>query len=489
MQKVANIAKNTSYFTFALILQKVISFSYFVVLARNLDPNYLGKYYLAISFTSLFAIFIDLGLANVLTRQIARDSSDYEDKKEDVKSLIKNVLGLKIILAVLASLACLLMIDILNYPEITRKLIYVSIISMNLDSFTAAFYSMIRGFHNLVFESIGAILFQIVVLMVGLSMLYSNSGLVWIISALAVASVFNFLYSYVIASRTLKFRLLPSWDFSSIKNILVLTLPFAFYGIFQKAYMYLDTVLLSKLANDHYVGIYQVPFKIVFALQFLPMAFVASLYPAMSSYWIDNKKQLAISFERALNYLLIISIPISVGIISLADKIILLFKSGYEEAIFPMQIIICALIFIFLNFPVGSLLNATERQKVNTFNMGIVLIFSVGLNFILIPRYQAVGASVTVFATNFLMFVLGMIWVPKIIDFNFKKIVVIFLKVFASAFLMSVFVVYFKDYLNIFLNIIIGALLYFVFLFILKGFKKEDAMSIYQSFLRKKSNG
>ena len=66
MQKIQSIAKNTSYFTLALIIQKVISFAYFAVLARNLAPAELGQYYLAISFTTIFAIFVDLGLANIL---------------------------------------------------------------------------------------------------------------------------------------------------------------------------------------------------------------------------------------------------------------------------------------------------------------------------------------------------------------------------------------------------------------------------------------
>ena len=59
--KIANIAKNTSYFTVALIMQKVITFGYFILLARYLFPDSLGKYYLAISFTTIFAIFIDFG--------------------------------------------------------------------------------------------------------------------------------------------------------------------------------------------------------------------------------------------------------------------------------------------------------------------------------------------------------------------------------------------------------------------------------------------
>ena len=89
-KKIKNIAKNTSYLTIALIIQKVLSFSYFILLARGLGPENLGKYYFAISFTTIFAIFIDLGLVNYLTRETAKI-------KDKVPKLLANILGLKII--------------------------------------------------------------------------------------------------------------------------------------------------------------------------------------------------------------------------------------------------------------------------------------------------------------------------------------------------------------------------------------------------------
>jgi O-antigen/teichoic acid export membrane protein len=380
------------------------------------------------------------------------------------------------------------MVNILNYPEATKMLVYISIIAMNLDSFTAGFFAIIRGFHNLIFESIASVIFQIIVLVFGVSALRLGLDLRWLVVALVTASSFNFFYSYTISSRTLGFLILPKWNSIIIRQIVILTAPFAFYAIFQKAYMYLDAVLLSKMAGDYFVGIYQVPFKIVFALQFLPMAFTASLYPAMSSYWVNNRKQLAISFERAMNYLIIISVPIAIGISVLSDKIVLLFKSGYTDAVLPMQIIMLALIFIFINFPIGSLLNACEKQRTNTINMGIVLLASIILNIILIPKFQAVGATITVLTTNALMFMLGIYWVPKLISFNAKKIVLIFLKVAVSAGLMTLLILVLKPYWNIFLIIAISGLAYFAILFLLKGFKKEDVLSIYNSFIKKKTN-
>ena len=476
--KINNIAKNTSYLTAALVLQKIISFTYFTLLARNLGPENLGKYYFAISFTTVFAIFIDLGLINVLMREVAK-------RKDRAQLLIGSVVAIKIPLALATVGVALLTIHLMGYPPITTHLVYLASICMVLDSFTTTFFAVVRGFHNLIYESISAVAFQVIVLILGLTAVYNGMNLLWIMSALVTASVFNFTYSSAVLWKKLGIVIKPIFDKVLIRSLIRLTVPFGLYALFQRFYMHFDSVLLSILAGDKQVGYYQIAFKIVFALQFLPLAFVASLYPAMSHYWINNREQLSISFERAISYLMIISIPISAGIAVLADKIILLFKSGYGEAILPMQIIILALFFIFINFPIGSLLNACDRQKYNTLNMGIVVATSLILNLILIPKFQAVGASITVLATNFLMTVLGFYWVERTIVYNRKKIFLIFLKSVTVAAAMGVMLMWLKNYWNIFILIPLGGIFYFFFLFLAGGYTKEDIVSVYNSFIKK----
>ena len=186
-----------------------------------------------------------------------------------------------------------------------------------------------------------------------------------------------------------------------------------------------------------------------------------------------------------MNYLTIISLPIIVGVFILADKVVLLFKDDYSLAVWPLRISILSLIFIFLNFPIGSLLNACDAQKKNTKNMIIVALVSVALNLILIPRFQAIGASWVVLTTNFLMFILGMIEARKIVG-NFRKnIFSTFFKAFFASILMGLIVYLGAIYFNIFLLTIISAIFYFIFLFLVGGFSRADILSIKKSFVKK----
>jgi len=474
MTKIHNIAKNTSYLTLALIFQKVISFTYFTLLARYLGPADLGKYYFAISFTTIFAIFIDLGLANVLIREVAKS-------QEKAERLLGNILSLKVPLVIFSVLGAIFLINISQVDPLVKILVYISAFSMVLDSFSWTFFSAVRGFHNLKYESISSIVFQLIVLVCGYGALLLGGGLIAAMAALALASLYNFIYSWAVTVFKIKVRVRFVFDKSLMRRIVLIAWPFAAYAVFQRLYVYLDSVLLAYFAGDEQVGLYQVAFKIINALQFLPLAFTASLYPALSAYWQDNREQLGITFERSLNYLTIISWPIIVGTVLLADKVVLLFKSGYVGAILPLQISIIALFFIFVNFPIGSLLNACDKQGRNTFNMGIVALSSIILNFILIRRYQAVGASAVVLVTNALMFVLGAIAVRGVMPYRWWKNLQVLIKTMLAAILMGVLIWLGKGYLHIFLIIPLASIAYFSFLYFLRGFSRADVASVFKS--------
>jgi len=477
-EKITNIAKNTSYFTLALVLQKIISFTYFILIARALGPEDLGKYYFAISFAAIFSILTDLGQTNVLTREIAK-------AKSAANNFFSAVLGLKLPLSFLTALIIIFLANILGYSELIKTLIYLSTICIILDSFTGTFFSVSRGFHNLLYESVSAVIFQLIVLTVGLTVIKLELGLAWLIGSLVAASAFNFIYSLFLVKKIWRLSFKPIFNYELIKSVFNLSLPFGIFAIFQRVYAYFDTVLLANLAGDYYVGLYQIAFKIINALQFLPLAFTASLYPAMSAYWVSNRQQLAISFERAINYLIIISLPISVGVAALADKIIVIFKSGFAEAALPLQLNIAALLFMFAAYPIGSLLNACDRQKINTLNMGLTVGASVILNIILIPRFQAVGASLTVLLTSIFMLILGLIQVPKIISYRAGKIAATLLKSLLASALMLVLIYYLKNQLNILFIIALSALGYFTTLFFLKGFNRADVLSVCRSLTEK----
>ncbi|MCX6792944.1 MAG: flippase [Candidatus Falkowbacteria bacterium] len=463
----ANIAKNTSYFTLALVLQKIISLTYFTIYARALGPADLGQYYFALSITSIFSIFIDLGLSNVVTREVAK----YPEK---ARSILASTIAVKLPLAILTVLAVVAWSFAWGYSPIIKQLIYISSLAMVFDSFTGIFYSVSRGFHNLKFESISSIIFQLIILVLSLVILDRGGSINYLMAALLIASIFNFVYSFSVIKLFWKLSVTPIWDKPLIKKLFSMALPFGLFVIVQRFYTYFDSVLLFKLAGDKAVGLYQVPFKIIVALQFLPMAFVASLYPVLSTYWHSNREKLALAFEKAITYCLLLAIPVSLGSFAMADKIVLLFKEQYSETGLLLRISMMAAPFMFLGFPVGSMLNACDRQKRNTINMTITAIVSAVLNLVLIPRYGVLGACITTLVTSILMLVLGWVVIPQITKLHWRAILWSLFKILAAGLTMLLVVELIKSHLNPFITIAIAGLVYVVAVYVFRAVTRDD---------------
>ena len=268
--------------------------------------------------------------------------------------------------------------------------------------------------------------------------------------------------------------------------ILAIAVPFALYGIFYKISISIDTVMLGVLAGDRFVGWYSVATKITLALTFLPGAFATSLFPAFSHYFVTSKENLKKTFENAMFYLMVVGFPLSIGIFALADKIILkVWGPVFEASILATQIIISGLIFIFLNFPVGNLLNACNRQVINTVNMAITMVFNVALNLILIPRYDYVGASISFLLSSILLVLLGLPWVSKVVSYSKKFLLQKFFITLVSAGLMGTFIYMVKQKLNVLIVIPAAMVVYFILLFILRGIKKKDIRGLAKSILRR----
>ena len=473
-----SLTKNTTYYTIALTIQKILAFIYFWLISNALFPEQLGKYVFALSFTTLFSIFVDLGLSPVLTREASKD-------KKSSNLYLQNVLGIKIPLTIIALVAAWLTINLSNKPDDVRLLVYLASFIMALDSFSLSFWVIFRSRQILKYESLATIVVQLIIFVLGIIALKTSGQVKYLISALLVASIFNFLVSIILLKIKLKFSLKPRLDKDTIKYFLKIVPAFAIAGIFIKIYNTSDSVLLSYLDSDEAVGFFAIPAKVVYALQqIIPAAFAAVIFPAFSYYYKNSKTQLQKTFTKAFNYLTIISLPLAAGLIATIPEVMKTVWPEYLAVIPTFYAMALAIPFIFLAFPTGYLLNACDRQKNTTINRGLITFLAVVLNLILIPRLSYFGAGLTFLATNFVLLFLDLIWVRKIITFENKIILKTVLKSTASALTMILLIILIKPYFNLLIIIPFGVMVYFGSLLLLKGFRISEASEIFNKGFR-----
>jgi O-antigen/teichoic acid export membrane protein len=474
-----NLARNTFNLTLAAVGQKILAFIYFMIIARIVGVENTGVYFFALSYTTIFSIFVDFGLNSVLIRETAKNPAL-------ITKYLNNVFSIKLVFAVLTSGAAITIGHLMGYDSLKMTMIYLALLVMLADSFHLTFYGIFRGLKILSFEAIGIFVSEIIIVGFGVSALFFFKSLPLLIVALLCGSIFHVVYTLILLKR--RVGRLPRLEFDMVflKRTMKIALPFALAGVSVKVYSYIDSVLLERLAGDIFVGWYSIAYKFTYAFQFIPLAFVAGLYPVLSTYWKENHQKLVSTFEQSMRYMMIIAAPICFGAWSIADKIVLTFYGqDYFNSILPLQILIFVLFAIFVDFPVGSLLNACDRQATKTGIMIVTMVINVILNAILIPHYNVVGAAIAGLSSFTFMLIAGLFFSKRIVSYSLKNVIINSLRVITAGALMAVVAVFLKPYLHFSLIVPLGALLYFSVLYAIGGYGLKDISSLKKLLLKK----
>ncbi|MFH1193417.1 MAG: flippase [bacterium] len=462
------IVKNTVLITGAMILQKVISFAYFLFLSSRLSPDILGSYVWALSFTSLFSIGADLGLAPILTREAARNG-------ENDEKYIRNMLGIKLPLIFITLVVCLGVLFLTKSDWQIRLLVLGASAVMIFDALSIIFYSFLRAKGRLSYESAGIVGFQVITMVSGVIMFQATKNITLVMLALVLASAVNFIYSAIVVKKKYHYSLRPSFDKNIVRHFLRLMPAFALSGIFIRIYNVSDSVLLGYMKDNAAVGLYSVPAKAVTAFQALiPGALQATIYPAMSHFYINSREKLKSLFEKSFNYLVLFSVPLALGLYMIAEPAIRAIWPKYMAAVPTFKIMALALPSVFLAFPTGLLLRACDRQNANTWNRGVITVLSVLINIILIPVYGVLGAGIAFFIVNAILLFLDLIFVGKVINYSRAGIIWYFFRtLFASAGMAAV--VYFAlQNFSLYIAIGAGGVVFLILAWIFKIIKKEE---------------
>ncbi len=400
------IAKNASWLLIATTGQKLLAFAAFTIAARIVGADVTGEYFFTVAITSTFVILADLGLTPVVIRATAADP-------ERGRRYLGAVLRIKAALIPIAIAASLVYAGLRDANITVWQTLFFMVGVMSLDSIHLAFYGALRGTQKLFFEAVGMFVGQILSTIVAVSAALLGWGAPGLAAALLVASAWNVGWSRFQMDRNGVSTLPASRE--DVRIVVRQAIPFALAGIFVKIYSYLDTMMIEAFHGTQAVGPYAVAYKVTYAFQFLPLVFVAALYPAMSGVFArGERKQLTDVFAGSLRLMAIGAAPIAAGISAIAPRFVPLFYGdAFLAAIPPLSILSWVLIPIFLDFPVGSILNASHRAHLKTAAMGSAMVVNAVLNLILVPPYGPVGAAWAGLGSFTLLMLVGIVFVRK----------------------------------------------------------------------------
>ncbi len=443
-------------------------------ITRYLGQEGFGSYALVLAFISIFDILADFGLYSLMTREISRPGADE-------KKVASNIFTLRIVtLLIFLSLA---IGAVWLFPYSTQVKIGVSIgvIASLFLSASQVLMGIFQKYLRTAKAALAEVIGRAVQLGLVISCIYFNLGFFSILAALTVGAAFIFVINFFFARRYVILGL--AFNFAYWKELFKMAFPIAISIVLTLIYFKIDSIFLSlgfinrsSASPISDVGIYNIAYKVLEGLIFFPAMFVGLIMPLLSKFALSDKEQFKKIFQKTLDVLIIFIIPLIIGLLMTALPIVnLIGGKEFSASASVLQILSFAIGLIFLGNLFGVSIIALNKQKTGTWIYFSGMVFNVITNLIFIPRYSYIAASVTTVASELLVTVLMLILISKTISWlpSFK---IIFKAIFAG--LTMAAVIYYFQHWNLFLIVGLGVFVYFGILYLIKGIRKEEIVSL-----------
>lgn len=315
-----------AYSTLYQAIGKVLGIGFgvvgFALTSRVLGPEQFGALSTAVTFTSIFATFADLGLPVLHLRLLAL-------RKTDDHGRIANLHTLRVLTTLVIMAACVVVARVFfsaSYGHEVQSAILILSLGYVAVSYTqyllAIFQEQLRTGRAALAEVVG----RGVMLAAIAAAAYLGWGFDAYVWASTLGSAAAFALTYVLSLALWKPRL--AWQPNLWPDLVRQALPLVLLTAFQIIYFKVDTLLLSLLSGNLEVGIYTAAYKFMDVFITFPALFTTLVLPFLAR-TATNPIQLRRIFTKALRAVVIVALPLAIVTAVEGDRLVVLL-SGNE---------------------------------------------------------------------------------------------------------------------------------------------------------------
>ncbi|MEA3329282.1 MAG: flippase [Nanoarchaeota archaeon] len=494
------IAKSSIIVFIGVILSKILTYIYRIIIAINYGPEIYGVFSLALMVLGWFVIFSRMGLPEGLNRYIPfyRGKSD----KNKIKFIIKRTTKIISLMGVISGIvlffsAKFIAINLFNSPQLTLFLKIFAII--------VPFYVLFDTYLVILiaYEKVGwrSFIFNILQNLVRLLALIIFIYIGFSINAIAVSYIIGSLVGLVTAYFACKFltkqafgkyNLSKSEKKETFKNLFSYSWPLLFFGIIFSIFHWTDTLIIGLFTNAKQVGFYNAAVPIAMLLTFSSQIFIQLFFPFITRQYSKDKKNIkAINqlSKQISKWIFIINLPILILILIFPGVFInLLFKSQYLVAENALRFLSIGALFSSIFIVSNNLISMIGKSKVILIDIIIASVINIFLNVILVQSHGITGAAFATMVSLIVLNTLFLIHAKKylsIVPLRRKMITIAFVTLIPTILLLLIRSK--TPNINFLTMILLGfmfGLSYIILLFLTKSLDKND-MLILNAILKK----
>lgn len=177
-----------------------------------------------------------------------------------------------------------------------------------------------------------------------------------------------------------------SFDRRAGKALFIAALPLGITLLFNQVYFRVDSFILALTRSTSEVGFYGLAYKMFELPIVIPTFFMNSVYPLL----LQKTSKLLI---KKSFFILLITSLLALGIFWFASPLLVYIRPEFASSIPILRILTLGLPFFFLSSLSMWVLIARGKQIVLAFIYGSLMVMTILLDILVIPRFGAVGAA------------------------------------------------------------------------------------------------
>lgn len=391
-----------------------------ILLARILEPGQFGLYSFSLSLITLFAIPAQLGLPQLVVRQISVYQA--QDKWSLALGIIKRSQQAVLFISCVVILILLAFVYFFSdkISSLDPAVFLIALALLPLTAYTGIRSGILRGFRHVVIAQIPENIIRhglfVVVLLASVLIPDNhdiNAPMAMFINVVTTLVAF-FVGIYFLVRYTPN-KVKQNQAEYDTKTWVISVVPFLVVGGMQVINKHTDIIMLGVLADSKSVGIYQVATRGAELVTFALIAVNMAVAPVFARKYAQNDLEgLQKVFSLSCRAMLLYAIPVSLIFIFVGSFILkVVFGAEYQSGSYALAILSVGHT---INVGIGSvalLLNMTGHERDTAKGVIIAAITNVILNAIFIPIYGIEGAAIATGISIITSNVLLGIWVYK----------------------------------------------------------------------------
>ncbi len=357
------------------------------------DESY-GLYFALFNFSMILNILLDVGITNFNNRNI----SQYNFL---LPKHLSNIVGLKLVLAVIYALFSLIVAGIIGYSKVQFHLLFFLIFNQFLISFTLYLRSNITALQFFRTDSLLSVLDRSLMIIICSLLIFTNIlggkfSIQWFVYAQTISYVITAVITFfIVLQKAGRFNI--RFDLKFFFVFLRKSYPYALLILLMALYNRIDSVMLERLlggtTGHEQAGIYAQAFRLLDAVSMFG-ALVAGLLLPIFSKMIKEREPIGDVVKLSFTLLMIPAIVIAVSSVYYDVEIMsLLYTSNTALSADILGILMIGFVGIASTYIFGTLLTANGSMKQLNIMALFGVLLNIALNLILIPRMQAYGSA------------------------------------------------------------------------------------------------